>query len=40
MFVLPERSMMAEDTNGPMKEEVLPIIENMAKKRNYGVSAV
>lgn len=26
--------MIAEDTNGPMKEDVLPIMENKAKNRN------
>ena len=31
---LPLRSMIAEDTNGPMKEDVLPIMENKAKNRN------
>jgi len=30
--------MIAEDTKGPMKEEVLPMIEKIAKKRNYRVS--
>jgi hypothetical protein len=29
MFALPERSMMAEDTKGPMKEEVLPMTEKL-----------
>jgi len=37
MLVLPERSMMADDTNGPINEEVLPIIENSAKKRNCSI---
>jgi hypothetical protein len=40
MFLLPERSMMAADTNGPMNDDVLPIIENMAKKRNCTISVV
>lgn len=26
--------MMAEDTKGPMNDEVFPMIENRAKKRN------
>jgi len=34
MFVFPDRSMMAEETNGPMKDDVLPMMEKMAKKRN------
>jgi hypothetical protein len=34
MLVLPERSMMADETNGPIKEDVLPMMEKRAKKRN------
>jgi hypothetical protein len=34
MLSLPLRSMMAEDTKGPMKEDVLPMMENNAKNRN------
>ena len=33
-FVLPlVRTVMAEDMNGPMKDEVLPTVLNSAKKR-------
>jgi hypothetical protein len=35
MLALPDLSMMALDTNGPMNDEVFPIIEKMAKKRNW-----
>jgi len=36
MFVFPESSMIADETKGPTKEEVFPIIEKRAKKRNCG----
>ena len=29
--------MMADDTNGPMKDDVLPIMEKRAKKRNWAL---
>jgi hypothetical protein len=32
--VLPESSIMAEETKGPTKEEVLPMMEKSAKNRN------
>jgi hypothetical protein len=34
MFVFPESSIIALDTKGPTKEDVLPMIEKRAKKRN------
>jgi hypothetical protein len=34
MLVLPESSMMADETKGPTNEEVLPMMENSAKNRN------
>jgi len=34
MLVFPERSMIADETNGPMKEDVLPMMEKRAKNRN------
>lgn len=34
MLALLDLSMMADETNGPMKDDVLPMIENSAKKRN------
>jgi hypothetical protein len=34
MFLFPESSMIADETNGPTKEDVLPMMEKMAKKRN------
>jgi hypothetical protein len=37
MLVLPDRSMMADETNGPMKEEVLPMMLKRAKKRNWAL---
>jgi len=33
-----ESSMMADETKGPTKEEVLPMMEKRAKKRNWRVS--
>lgn len=30
--------MMADETKGPTKEEVLPMMEKRAKKRNWRVS--
>lgn len=39
MLVLPESWMMADDTNGPTNDDVLPMMEKTAKKRNWSVSA-
>lgn len=38
ILAFPERSMIAEETNGPINDEVLPMIENSAKNKNCPVS--
>lgn len=38
IFVLPDLSMIADETKGPMKEDALPIRLNKAKKRNWTIS--